>query len=125
MEALSDHWGPILIAVISAAGTALVTLLKIRGDKETSVPSHYQGLFQAMQDWTNTQLEQRDRTIEQLRRNDEEQGSRIENLERELRMWKGKFWQAIEHIRVLRSPHRDRDVLPPVPESLRDDLMNN
>lgn len=115
MEALSDHWGPMLIAVISAAGTALVTLLKIRGDKEASVPSHYQGLFQAMQDWTNTQLEQRDRQLEQ-------QGNRIENLERELRTWKDKFWVAIEHIRMLRSPNRDRDVLPPVPESLRDDI---
>ena len=41
---LSEHWGAILIAVISAAGTILVTLLKIRGDSEASIPSAYQGV---------------------------------------------------------------------------------
>lgn len=112
---LASSWGPILIAVVSAAGTVLVTLLKARGDKSMSVPDHYQGLMQEMKEWTTLQLEQRDRQLEQ-------QGNRIENLERELRTWKDKFWVAIEHIRVLRSPNRDRDVLPPVPESLRDDI---
>lgn len=115
MEAIGDHLGAILIAVVSAAGTVLVTLLKSRGDKSMSVPDHYQGLMQEMKGWTSLQLEQRDRQLEQ-------QGNRIENLERELRTWKDKFWVAIEHIRVLRSPNRDRDSLPPVPESLRDDI---
>ena len=112
---LANNWGPILIALVSAAGTVLVTLLKSRGDKSMSIPDHYQGLMNEIKGWTTLQLEQRDRTIEQ-------QGNRIENLERELRTWKDKFWIAIEHIRVLRSPNRDRDVLPPVPESLRDDI---
>lgn len=112
---LAGSWGPILIAVVSAAGTILVTLLKARGDKSMSIPDHYQGLMQEMKGWTTTQLEQRDRQLEQ-------QGNRVENLERELRTWKDKFWVAIEHIRVLRSPNRDRDVLPPVPDELRDDI---
>lgn len=115
MEAIGDHLGAILIAVVSAAGTVLVTLLKARGDKSMSIPDQYASLTQEIRGWTTTQLEQRDRQLEQ-------QGDRIENLERELRTWKDKFWVAIEHIRVLRSPNRDRDVLPPVPESLRDDI---
>lgn len=87
MEAIGDHVGAILIAVVSAAGTVLVTLLKARGDKSMSIPDHYQGLMQEMKGWTTTQLEQRDRQLEQ-------QGNRIENLERELRTWKDKFWVA-------------------------------
>lgn len=115
MEALSDHWGPILIAVISAAGTAIVTLLKIRGDKVASVPSAYQGLMQEMKDWTNTQLEQRDRRIEELQ-------SDVGKLQETVTLWKGKFRQAMEYIRVLRAHDHNRDALPPVPESLRNDL---
>lgn len=45
---LAGHWAPIVIAVISGAGTVLVTIMKIKGDKSASIPEAYQGLVQEM-----------------------------------------------------------------------------
>lgn len=112
---LADHWAPIVIAIISGAGTVLVTLLKIRGDSEASIPSAYQGLVQEMKSWTSLQLEQRDREIEGLKYD-------VGELKEAVRLWQGKFREAVAYIRSLRSSSRDRDELPPVPESLRDDI---
>lgn len=131
MEAIGDHVGAILIAVVSAAGTVLVTLLKARGDKSMSVPGQYQGLMQEVKDWANLQLEQRDRTIESLRNDDKERDQRIDQLESrvdslqdEVRKWKRKFFLAVEYIRIIRRSVENRDLLPPVPDHLRDDIDN-
>ncbi len=112
--ALSEHWGAILIAVISAAGTILVTLLKIRGDSEASIPSAYQGLVQEMKSWTSLQLEQRDRRIEELQHD-------VEQLQEAVKTWKTKFKTAADYIRQVLVAE-DRARLPPVPESIRDDV---
>lgn len=112
---LAEHLGPILIAVVSGAGTVLVTLMKIKGDKSASIPEAYQGLVQEMKTWTNTQLEQRDREIEALKYD-------VGELREAVRLWQGKFREAVAYIRSLRAASRDRSALPPVPEALRDDI---
>lgn len=112
---LADHWAPILIAVISGAGTVLVTMLKIKGDRSTSIPEAYQGLVQEMKAWTSTQLEQRDREIESLKHD-------VGELREAVRLWQGKFREAVAYIRRLRAASPDREAIPPVPESLRDDV---
>lgn len=58
-------------------------------------------------------MEQRDREIEGLKRD-------VGELREAVRLWRGKFREAVHYIRALRSSSRDRNVLPPVPESLRD-----
>lgn len=115
MEAIGDHLGAILIAVVSAAGTVLVTLLKARGDKSMSIPDHYQGLMQEMKGWTTLQLEGQGRQIKNLQ-ND------VSELRQEVRTWKSKFRDSMSYIRALIPLVRDRDDVPPMPESLRDDL---
>ena len=110
---LADHWAPIVIAVISGAGTVLVTMVKIKGDKSASLPEAYQGLVQEMKSWTSTQLEQRDREIESLKHD-------VGELREAVRLWQGKFREAVHYIRSLRAASRDRNALPPVPESLRE-----
>ena len=112
---LADHWAPILIAVVSGAGTVLVTLMKIKGDKSASIPEAYQGLVQEMKSWTSTQLGQRDREIESLKHD-------VGELREAVRLWREKFREAVAYIRELRAVSRDRNALPPVPESLRDDI---
>jgi len=112
---LSEHWGPIFIAVISAAGTVLVTMMKIRGDKSAGIPEAYQGLMQEVKAWTSTQLEQRDHQIQELKHD-------VGELREAVKLWQGKFREAMAYIRRLRAASPDREALPPVPESLRDDI---
>ena len=112
---LADHWAPIVIAVISGAGTVLVTMVKIKGDKSVSLPEAYQGLVQEMKSWTSTQLEQRDREIEGLKHD-------VGELREAVRLWQGKFREAMAYIRRLRAESPDHRALPPVPDSLRDDI---
>lgn len=122
MEAIGDHLGAIFIAVVSTAGTVLVTLLKSRGDKSMSLPDQYASLMQEMKGWTTTQLEQRDRqlewqggTIKDLRRD-------VSELQDEVQTWRRKFFLAVEYIRIIRRSVENRDSLPPVPDHLRDDI---
>lgn len=119
---LAEHLGPILIAVISGAGTVLVTMMKIRGDKENGIPGAYQGIMQEMKAWHATQIEQLEKQVGQQGERIERQGRKIDGLEREMQSWKAKFREAVDYIRRLRAVSRDHDALPPVPESLRDDI---
>lgn len=122
MEAIGDHLGAILIAVVSAAGTVLVTLLKARGDKSMSIPDQYASLMQEMKGWTTTQLEQRDRQLEQQGGTIKELRRDVSELQDEVQTWRRKFFLAVEYIRIIRRSVENRDSLPPVPDHLRDDI---
>lgn len=104
---LTESLGAILIAVISAAGSALVAWLKLRGDKTASVPVAYQALAD-VKEWTGQQLAERDRKIEHLE-------SDVEELKTAVATWRGKFQSAVHYIRALYETVDDRIPCRPRP----------
>ena len=112
---LTDSLGAILIAVVSAAGSALVAWLKLRGDKSASVPAAYQALLADVKAWTGRQLAERDRKIEHLE-------SDVEELKTAVATWRGKFQSAVNYIRALYETVDDRIPIPTPPNEIREDL---
>ena len=111
----TESLGAILIAVISATGSALVAWLKLRGDKTASVPVAYQAPLADVKEWTGQQLAERDRKIEHLE-------SDVEELKTAVATWRGKFQSAVHYIRALYETVDDRIPLPAPPTEIREDI---
>ena len=109
----------IIVAVIGVAGTVIGGVLTDRNQKkkaelETRGPE-WESCTKSIREWTNEQLEARDKSINEMR-------VEIAELRDKLEVWKSRYFIAVNHIRQWRLRHPESVADMPIPDELENDF---
>lgn len=114
--------GPIatvIVAIIGVAGTLVGGFLTEKSQKkkaqlETRGPE-WESFTRSIREWTNEQLEARDRSIEEMR-------VELAELRDKLEVWRSRYFIAVNHIRQWRLRHPESIAEMPIPSDLENDF---
>lgn len=109
----------IIVAIIGVAGTVIGSVLTERNQKkkaelETRGPE-WESFTKSIREWTNEQLEARDKSIAEMR-------GEIAELRDKLEVWKSRYFIAVNHIRQWRLKHPESVADMPIPNELENDF---
>lgn len=109
----------IIVAIIGVAGTVIGSVLTERNQQkkaelETRGPE-WESFTKSIREWTNEQLEARDKSIAEMR-------CEIAELRDKLEVWKSRYFIAVTHIRQWRLRHPESVADMPIPDELENDF---
>lgn len=109
----------IIVAVIGVIGTVAGSHLteksqKKKAELEARGPE-WEAFTKSIREWTNEQLESRDKSINEMR-------AEIAELRDKLEVWKSRYFVAVHHIRQWRLRHPESVDELPIPDELENDF---
>lgn len=109
----------IIVGVIGVLGTLIGTHLTEKSQKkkaeiETRGPE-WESFTNSIREWTNEQLKERDKSINEMR-------GEIAELRDKLEVWKSRYFIAVNHIRQWRIRHPESVAEMPIPDELENDF---
>lgn len=109
----------IIVGVIGVLGTLIGTHLTEKSQKkkaeiETRGPE-WESFTKSIREWTNEQLKERDKSINEMR-------GEIAELRDKLEVWKSRYFIAVTHIRQWRIRHPESVADMPIPNELENDF---
>ena len=109
----------IIVAVIGVAGTVIGGVLTDRNQKKKAELEargpEWESFTKSIREWTNEQLEARDKSINEMR-------VEIAELRDKLEVWKSRYFIAVNHIRQWRLKHPESVAEMPIPAALENDF---
>lgn len=109
----------IIVAIIGVAGTVIGSVLteknqKKKAELEVRGPE-WESFTKSIREWTNEQLQARDKSIAEMR-------GEIAELRDKLEVWKSRYFIAVNHIRRWRLKHPESVSEMPIPDELENDF---
>lgn len=109
----------VIVAIIGVVGTLVGGFLTEKSQKkkvqlETRGPE-WESFTRSIREWTNEQLEARDRSIEEMR-------VELADLRNKLEVWRSRYFIAVNHIRQWRLRHPESISEMPIPRDLENDF---
>ncbi|MHB2253378.1 hypothetical protein [Corynebacterium aurimucosum] len=109
----------IIVGAIGVLGTILGTHMteksqKKKAELETRGPE-WEAFTKSIREWTNEQLQSRDKSIKEMR-------AEIAELRDKLEVWKSRYFIAVNHIRQWRLRHPESVADMPIPDELENDF---
>lgn len=109
----------IIVAIIGVVGTVMGSVLteksqKKKAELETRGPE-WESFTKSIREWTNEQLEARDKSIAEMR-------GEIAELRDKLEVWKSRYYIAVNHIRQWRLRYPESISELRIPDELENDF---
>ena len=109
----------IIVAIIGVAGTVIGSVLteknqKKKAELEVRGPE-WESFTKSIREWTNEQLQARDKSIAEMR-------GEIAELRDKLEVWKSRYFIAVNQIRQWRLRHPESVADMPIPDELENDF---
>lgn len=105
----------VVVAVIGYASTRLTSSTQKRAAEIEARGPEWESFTKSIREWTNEQLEARDKSIAEMR-------GEIAELRDKLEVWKSRYFIAVTHIRQWRLRHPESVADMPIPDELENDF---